>query len=319
MNWVDWVIVLYAGYGALLGFWRGFMALLFQVISLVVATVLTFLLFPKVGGWLESQIHVASTYAQPLSLAILYVVLLFGVQFFGGLVQRLIAPLLSANPLNRAGGALLGAVRHLVILSIVLAVLVTLPTPKELKGVIDASRLAQPLIGLALGLDKSLGQWSHGVGVRLGFQLVGPDDTGSTPLNYTEPNPTEDVEGELKMLALIETLRDQNKKARLTPNVQLQLAAGAHAKDMMAKNYFGHKSPEGADALARIQAVKLTVTAVGENLAKAQTVELAQAGLLASTGHRKTMLSEDFNSVGIAVMDAGRNGKVVVQLFAKTP
>ena len=45
-----------------------------------------------------------------------------------------------------------------------------------------------------------------------------------------------------------------------------------------------------------------------ENLALAQTVEIAHSGLMKSKGHRENILNSKFNRVGIGIMDGGIYG-----------
>lgn len=318
MTWLDWGIIAYAVFGALSGFWRGFVAILFQFASLILALLLTFQLFPRFGGWLDNSLHLPAAYSQPISLAIIFFALLFIFKFLSGLIQRMFTPFLKANPINRAGGAIVGAADSLIITSIVLALLITLPTPANIKTTIQNARFSKPLIAFAFKLDRVLGKWGHASGVNLGFQTAKGDST-SVPLNFTDTNPKEDIESEIKLAGLLHALRQKNDKPTLKPNLQLQEVAKAHAKDMLARNYFGHVSPEGDDAGKRITKATINATIVGENLAHAPTLELAQAGLVASPGHLKNMLNADFNSVGIAVYDVGGNGKIVVEVFAFIP
>jgi uncharacterized protein YkwD len=86
---------------------------------------------------------------------------------------------------------------------------------------------------------------------------------------------------------------------------------------MLAKGYFSHVSPQGKDALVRVQEAQISVLSVGENLANAPTVDVGHAGLMASPGHRRNIVSRDFNQVGIGVIDAGKHGKMIVEVFAK--
>ena len=55
---------------------------------------------------------------------------------------------------------------------------------------------------------------------------------------------------------------------------------------------------------------------VGENLAFAPTLEIAHDGLMQSPGHRKNILEEEFERVGIGVIDGGSYGRMFVQVFA---
>ncbi len=316
MNYVDWIIVGYALLGACVGFIKGFVAQVLHFAGIVIAIVVTFLLFPRFGGWVSGSLNVPDAYSQPVSLAIIFTLSLLIVRFLMPFVQKILGSIANTNPVNRLGGTALGAAANILVTSIVLGVLTVLPTPASIQSKLTASQFAPPLTAFALGLDKTIGKYGHATGVSLGFQIDKGDEE-STPLNFTNPNPTEDIEGEVKMAILINELRDKKKVPILIPDLKLQQVAQAHAKDMLAKGYFGHKSPDGVFAGGRVHQAGITATEVGENLAKSRTVELAQAGLIASPTHLKTMTNAAYNRVGIAVFDSGANGKIVVQLFAK--
>jgi uncharacterized protein YkwD len=53
----------------------------------------------------------------------------------------------------------------------------------------------------------------------------------------------------------------------------------------------------------------------GENLALAQTMEIAHRNLMNSPGHRANILQTAFGRVGIGIMDGGFYGLMVSQEF----
>jgi uncharacterized protein YkwD len=53
----------------------------------------------------------------------------------------------------------------------------------------------------------------------------------------------------------------------------------------------------------------------GENLALAQTLQMAHTGLMNSPGHRANILRPQFGRVGIGIMDGGKRGLMVSQEF----
>lgn len=320
MIWVDWLIILFIVFGMWIGFWRGLIAQVFQIIALLLALLLAFWIFPPVGGWLEQQLHVSISLARPISLAVIFFALALVFQFGASILQKLFAPFVAANPVNRAAGLVIGGLQKLLIASFVLVVLVTLPLSPKIKESVNSARLARPLIQLALAVEARLTQWiGNDALASLSYRTVNPDEKTTTALNYTVANPTVDLAGEAKMLILTNEIRKKDKKAELRPNLQLRAVAEAHARDMLAKGYFSHLSPQGKDGLSRVNDAKITILSVGENLASAATVEAAQLGLLASEGHRKNILSPDFNQVGISVLDAGTHGKMIVEVFANIP
>ena len=81
----------------------------------------------------------------------------------------------------------------------------------------------------------------------------------------------------------------------------------------------GHDLGDG-DPTVRLQNAGLTAAEAGENVAHAQTVQLAHRSLYASPSHRQNLLRADFDTIGLAVIDdpdGSYAGVWVVQLFAR--
>ncbi len=105
--------------------------------------------------------------------------------------------------------------------------------------------------------------------------------------------------------------------ARLQPlkwNDLLASSALAHAKDMDSRNYFNHITPEGDSPEDRIQRtgyldIDLATCrctnysyAVGENIADGQrTAQEVMDDWMHSEGHKKNILSADFEEIGVGV------------------
>ncbi len=320
MNWVDWVIIAFVFVGLWQGFWQGFVALLFQLVSLILATLVAFWTLPRAGNWMEQQLHVPVSYARPFALFGVFLVAstIFG--FIGNILHKLLAPVLRANPLNRLLGAILGAARQLLIAGVVLVLLQTLPLSADLKTAIDNSGLAKPLVRATLRVEQEFEKRVDKEQLdSVAYRIVSEDDKTTTALNYTVADPKLDIPSELAMLKLTNETRKKAKVAELTSNSKLQDIARVHARNMLNKGYFSHYEPNGDDVADRAQKAGVTYLVIGENLASAPTVLMAQGGLLASEGHRKNILSTEFNQVGIGVYDAGSHGKMIVEVFAKMP
>lgn len=320
MTWVDWLILIFIAVGVWQGFWRGLIRQVVQLVGLVAAIIVSFQLFPVVSSWMETQLKLPVAYTGAFALAVTFFALLVAFEAIGFIVQKLFAPALQANLMNRIGGIAVGVLRQVVIASIVVTLLVTLPTSAAVKQTIEQAKLARPLVKFALSLERMLqGKVKDGAFDSLSFRTTSKDDTTTTALNYTVANPTVDLEGEVKLFAATNEIRRQSKQPALVPNLTLQEVARSHARDMLAKGYFSHISPANEDVTKRVSKTNIQVLTVGENLANAATVEIAQAGLLASKAHRENIVSPDYNAVGIAVLDAGKYGKMIVEVFAKTP
>ena len=117
------------------------------------------------------------------------------------------------------------------------------------------------------------------------------------------------------MLELVNQERGKQGLPPLRADPELAAVARAHSRDMLARGYFAHVSPDGKDAFARMRDARATYRTAGENLAHAPTLPMAHQGLMNSPGHRANILRPAFGRVGIGIVDGGRRGLMVTQLF----
>lgn len=106
-------------------------------------------------------------------------------------------------------------------------------------------------------------------------------------------------------------VRDLNKVKRLPllyPNKELFLAAEFHAVDMGANIKTGHKSSDGTSFGQRIDRyVKTSYSAIAENCSYGSESALEIVVILliddgiSSLGHRKNLLNQKYNNIGVAV------------------
>ncbi|WP_418955543.1 sigma-70 family RNA polymerase sigma factor [Streptomyces tritici] len=102
---------------------------------------------------------------------------------------------------------------------------------------------------------------------------------------------------------------------RLDP--RLTGAARAHGRDMVARGYFDHASPDGRNVDARVSAAGYRWSAVGENLARGQREPEAVVGSwMDSDGHRRNLLDCRYRDTGVAAV-RGPDGTVWVQTLAR--
>jgi uncharacterized protein YkwD len=106
----------------------------------------------------------------------------------------------------------------------------------------------------------------------------------------------------------------------------LQIAATAHARDMVRRRYFGHVSPDGTDPLRRALAAGYRGahrTGVGENIlswASPLTPAEVVSKWMASPPHRRDILRRNWKDVGVALIRAsasGSRGVTVVVEFGR--
>jgi len=124
---------------------------------------------------------------------------------------------------------------------------------------------------------------------------------------------------------LIEMLNKDRVAQGLKPlivNQQLVMAAEKKATDMLNENYFAHTSPDGITPWYWLSKVGYKYVAAGENLAKDFTEsEYVHQAWMDSPSHRANILNQNYQDVGIAVVEGEINGQkttIAVQFFGKS-
>jgi len=74
-------------------------------------------------------------------------------------------------------------------------------------------------------------------------------------------------------------------------------------------------NPDGKYPFDRMNMANLHFSAAGENLALAQTVQIAHTNLMNSPGHRANILNPEFGHIGIGILDGGYHGLMISQEF----
>ncbi|PIS05457.1 MAG: hypothetical protein COT81_00990 [Candidatus Buchananbacteria bacterium CG10_big_fil_rev_8_21_14_0_10_42_9] len=139
-------------------------------------------------------------------------------------------------------------------------------------------------------------------------------------LFFTYPSPAElanIVTSKVVTLANVE--REALGIQTLSTNPVLTKAALAKAKDMVDRDYFAHDTPEGAKPWTWINKDEYDYVYAGENLAiDFSSAELIHQAFMKSPTHRKNILNENFQDIGVAVVTGelgGRQTDLLVQFF----
>ncbi|MEO8433170.1 MAG: CAP domain-containing protein [Acidobacteriota bacterium] len=124
-----------------------------------------------------------------------------------------------------------------------------------------------------------------------------------------------------EMLARVNGERAAAGRIPLRAQKLLDEAALRHARDMLARSYYGHASPDGRTPLDRARAAGYRTALVGENIARGPyTVAEVMDAWMKSPDHRSHILSPEFRETGSAVA-VGRNDAgyqvIWVQCFGK--
>ncbi len=315
---VDLVVIVILVAGAYFGTRRGGLLITLELACLSLATLVALLTFTFAGPLLGSVISPPNTAG-----AVAFIVIWMLVEVAAALATRyLVLPRLEhhAQPsrVSRVIGAVLNVAKYAFYVCAALVTLAALPMSATAKSDLTAPVIPHVLLS-NLGLSNT---WEHtqlgqDVDSALNFYEISadPESTERIQLGYTDTHVSVDPSAEAQMLALLNQARVQDELKPLTLNTQARAVARAHSQDMFARGYFSHITPEGLTPFDRMRNAGVAFGAAGENLALAPNVPLANQGLLASPPHRANILSTQFRTVGIGVMNGGAYGLMITEDF----
>lgn len=120
---------------------------------------------------------------------------------------------------------------------------------------------------------------------------------------------------ESAMLQMVNSARKQAGLEKLQFDPDLARLARAKSRDMVANNYFGHRSPQLGTIYDQLQQTGIVYRIVAENLAGAPGYRRAQLSIMKSPAHRSNVLNPSFTRIGIGIVQGGPYGKMVTQIF----
>ncbi|KOV64213.1 CAP domain-containing protein [Streptomyces sp. MMG1121] len=119
-----------------------------------------------------------------------------------------------------------------------------------------------------------------------------------------------------EVVALTNTERGRAGLPPLAVDPLLTAAAQAHCADMVARDFYAHTSPDGAQPWDRAAAAGSRRRTIGENIACGQRSPAeVVSGWMNSPGHRANILKREFGHLGIGFAGGGRAGTYWTQLF----
>ena len=125
----------------------------------------------------------------------------------------------------------------------------------------------------------------------------------------------EDLTLAKEVLAEVNKERAKAKVAPLTLDVDLTAVAQAKAQDMYDNDYFEHESPTYGRMSSMLEYFGINVENAAENIAMGQvTPEQVMSDWMASSGHKRNILSSYATEIGIGMVE-GDKGTYWVQVF----
>ncbi len=142
-----------------------------------------------------------------------------------------------------------------------------------------------------------------------------PSPNPSTPAPTTERPDMQVSQEEQKMLELINVERANAGVSPLKMDAEIARVARIKAQEMVSKDYFSHDSPTYGSPFEMLKNFGISYRSAGENIAGNSTVERAHTSLMNSEGHRKNILNNSYNYIGIGIVDSKKYGKIFVQMY----
>jgi uncharacterized protein YkwD len=316
LNPVDILLVVIVLVGAWTGWARGFVFSALDLLTLAASLAAAFIGWREVTDWAATAAPALGVWIAPLSFVGIFLLVHF---ILGTAILRLSRRMpraLHANVGNKLLGVLPGAVNGAMHAVVAAVLLLTLPLGARVGTWSHDSDLAGRFAAPAEWVEVQLAPIFNPVVQRtMQALMVKPDSRESLQLRFQVTNAAPRPDLESRMLDMVNAERRAAGLKPVKADPELTQVARAHSRDMFARGYFSHVSPDGHDLGDRMQRAKVGYLAAGENLALAPTLFSAHGGLMHSPGHRANILRPQFGRLGVGILDGGTRGLMVTQAF----
>jgi uncharacterized protein YkwD len=316
MNVIDLVLIIIFLLSLYRGYLKGFISGMVQILILAAGLLSAFFLYPYITTFLDKIATSLGIWKVPLSFIIGLIVARIVISFVASHLLSTIPEKAHTNPANRMLGIVPGAINGVIWSVIVACLLLLVPFSDRLSDLSTDSKFAGKLADKANWVDKEISPFFDEVANKpSGKTKINPESEKAVSLPFKDDNPKVREDLEAKMLVLVNEERQKAGLKALKADPEMLVVARKHSKDMFARGYFSHETPEGLSPFDRMKKAKVRYFAAGENLALGQTLNICHRGLMNSPGHRKNILNPAYGRVGIAVLDGGLYGLMITQNF----
>mgnify|MGYP001573402565 CR=1 FL=1 len=315
MNWVDLVIIITLVFFAWEAYGRPLVAELLDLLSFLVAFFLSFRLYNLTGSFFEKNFSIPHGFSQALGFMSSW---FLAEIFFYILVNIFLSKITKFKFRGEGFISIIPAmVRSLIFMAMALVFIGSFPIQPTIKRAVNESKLGSLILTHSYQLEQPIKSVFGGLtNDSLSFLTIKPKTNEKINLGFQTAEFSPDLATEDEMIVLVNKERASRGFKALTFDSKLREVARGHSTDMFKRGYFSHYSPEGESVADRVQKAGAEFLVIGENLAFAPSLGLAHQGLMNSEGHRANILSEDFNKIGIGVMDGGIYGRMFTQVFS---
>jgi uncharacterized protein YkwD len=316
VNPVDVLLGIVVLLGAWSGWRRGFVRATLELLALAAGLVLAYVGYRWPAAWIAGHWPTLQAWSAPLGFIAIFALVQLLVGSIAGRLAAATPRRAHVHAGNRALGLAPGAVNGLINAAVLAVVLLALPLSDRLAEWTRDSRIATRLSPATDWLESRLAPiFQPAIERSLQALTVPPDSVRRVELPFKVANPKPRPDLEARMLELVNAERAKQGLKPLAADPEMAEVARAHSRDMFARGYFSHVSPDGGQLSERIRQRELRYLLAGENLALAPTLPMAHQGLMNSPGHRANILRPHFGRLGIGVLDGGAHGLMVTQNF----
>jgi uncharacterized protein YkwD/NADH:ubiquinone oxidoreductase subunit 6 (subunit J) len=317
MNWVDLILLLVILLSAIVGWHRGFIIGFIDLITWTGSIVMGYLFYPYTADLMAKIIKMG-----PWQLPVAFILTSLAARILLGIIASYIIRRVpyeaNENPANKFLGILPGLVNGWLYAVLLSALLLGMPLSDRLNAEARDSRIGSRLAMQSEWASSKLSPlFDDAIKQTITSLTVKSPESGTemVKLSFTYDKSKARPDLEAKMLELVNQERTKRGLQPLQPDPELTLVARNQSQDMFRRGYFAHINPDGKDPFDRMKDAHVEFRSAGENLALAQTMEIAHRNLMNSPGHRANILQPKFGRLGIGIMDAGYYGLMVSQEF----
>jgi uncharacterized protein YkwD len=315
MNWVDILLALVILISVLAGWRRGFILGSLDLLTWTGSLILAYVFYPYTARGLQHLINL-HVWLLPLAFIFTAIAARIVLGIIAGFIIRLVPERANQNGFNKFLGIIPGAINGWIYAIIFSALLLSLPLKDSITNETRSSKLAGPLAIQSEWVNKKLAPvFDKAIRQTMNSLTVNPESNEKVALNFSYDKAIARPDLEAQMLDMVNKERAKQGLQPLKADPELTNVGRAHSKDMFARGYFAHVTPEGKDPFDRMKDAHVNFYAAGENLALAQTLEIAHTNLMNSPGHRENILNPSFGRLGIGILDGGFYGLMISQEF----
>ena len=315
MNWVDLILILIVLLAVIAGWYRGFISSMLSLLVWVGSFICAYLFYPYVASFIDNLFD-AGPWLLAISFLLTAIVTGVMLSILAGYIARSAPVEAHQSGVNKILGIIPGAITGYLYAVIFSAIFLALPIRDGLTEKVRNSELGVQLAMQSEWANRKLAPvFDEAVRQTINSLTVQPGSDEKVNLTFKIDNAVAKPNYESEMLQMINTERQKHGLKPLVADPEMLPVARAHSQDMFAKGYFAHDDLNGRDPFDRMRTANIHFETAGENLALAQTVEIAHVNLMNSPGHRANILNPSFGRVGIGILDGGFYGLMISQEF----